>query len=190
MMGKKTTTCSRGQPLRDLRMYYSDEHRYVLAFCAKRANRILLEQHGLCVDPEELMAEGWWRCLRRRPSGDLKRQTIGHTISVMIYYAVHFYLCHNGRTRAGAFPDLDDKEGLDRLSHEAPTPCEWVVLTEDYEGDRQWAHDLLARLDPLARRIVRQRVFQGLSFARIGAREALASSRVHQIYHTALGELR
>jgi hypothetical protein len=82
-----------GRPLKDERMYYSDEHRYLLAFCATKANRFLGYEFHFTVDPEELMEQGWWQCLRRRPPGQLK-PAVKHTIHAMIRWAISFYLLH------------------------------------------------------------------------------------------------
>lgn len=90
MVAYAKTTRGRGRPLTDRRMYYSPDHRYALAFCAKQANRMLWYEHRWHVDSEELMAEGWWRCLRRLTPDQL-RQGMRHTILAMVKYAVEFY---------------------------------------------------------------------------------------------------
>jgi len=82
------------RPLKDLRMYYSDDHRRVAAFCAVRASRILRQRDRRTVDIEELMSEGWWGCLRRCRPDELNR-AIGNTIGYMVEWASHFYRMPN-----------------------------------------------------------------------------------------------
>ena len=105
-----------GRPLKDKRMYYSDEHRFVLAFCAAKANRFLGYQFQFTVDPEELMEQGWWQCLRRRPPGQL-RPAISHTIRAMIRWAISFYLLH----------------GLGSTKTE-----NWLANDESHDNDAWW----------------------------------------------------
>lgn len=97
---------AQGRPLTDLRMYYSDEHRRVLASCAVKANWILWDRAGLHVNPEELMAEGWWHCLRRCPTGNVTH-AIGNTIRAMVEYGLSFYV----RRGWGAGEEMLDQTG-------------------------------------------------------------------------------
>ena len=72
------------RPRTDNRAYWSEDHRYALAFCAGKAQYVL-RRSGIVVDTAELMQEGWWRCMRRVEVTELKLAW-KHTIYSMIEY--------------------------------------------------------------------------------------------------------
>lgn len=65
----------KGAPVRDRRVEYSDDHHFLLVYCAERANEILQARHGFTVPPQELMADGWYYGLRRLKAGELAKAT-------------------------------------------------------------------------------------------------------------------
>jgi hypothetical protein len=65
----------------------SDEHMYLLMFCAKKANACIKTLTGRTMSPQELINEGWWRCVRRVEADDLKK-TISNVISEMVRYGI------------------------------------------------------------------------------------------------------
>jgi len=170
-------------------MHYSDDHRHVLAFCAKQANRILLDRHDLHVDPEELMEEGWWRCLRRQEPGNLK-PAIGHTVTEMVRYAVEFYVARYGRPRAHGFADTEERRAIENLPLSEPGPWERIVETETYDRQRTAARSALHKLDPQARKIIMQRVFRGLPFTRMGREWGESKQTMGNRYNAAMRQLR
>lgn len=175
----------RGKPVRDRRMYYSDEHRYVLAFCARLANRILQDRASVLVDPEELMAEGWWRCLRHREPGDL-RPAIRHTVCVMVHYAVEFYVARYGRPRAHGIVDKEGRLAVENLPLPAPGPWERIVETETYQRQRTFARAALRQIDPRSRKIITQHILHGKPFTRMSREEGVCKETIQLRYHTAM----
>ena len=169
-------------------MHYSGEHRYVLAFCAQRANQILMDRAGLYVDPEELMSEGWWRCLRRRPSGDLK-PAIHNTITVMVRYAVEFYVARYGQPRAHGIADKEERRAIENLPLSAPGPWERIVETETYNRQRTATRAAIRKLDPRARKIITQHVLRGLPFTRLAQERVIPLSTMKDQYSAAINRV-
>lgn len=97
----------RGAPLRDRRVEYSEDHRFLLAFCAKKAKSLIRLMHGYDVPIDELMAEGWYYGLRRLKAGDLRKAT-SNVILIMLRYGRSY------RPRWRQMPEAED-DHADRL---------------------------------------------------------------------------
>jgi hypothetical protein len=121
-----------GRPLRDISMHYSADHERLLRFCAGKANRVLADEMGFRVDRNELMAEGWWQCLRRVPPGALQ-PAIANTIRSMVNYGIAFYVEHNGHPRSRAVSSLEDTDlrALDLLPGHEPDPAYYPALADE-----------------------------------------------------------
>jgi hypothetical protein len=106
-----------GRPLKDKRMFYSEDHRYVLAFCARKAQYVLRNEGCFCYT-EELMTEGWWKCLRRCNTESELRKAISNCIRTMIAYGRWL---HNRPTIDASSKQIDRSqdhvENTDILSH-------------------------------------------------------------------------
>lgn len=76
-----------GRPLKDKRNYWSDDHRYLLAWAAQRTNRWLVRHDCAPMDPWDLMIEGWRRSLRYCRTTEELRQAAGQMFISMMNYA-------------------------------------------------------------------------------------------------------
>lgn len=130
--------------MRDCALHYSEHHRYVLAFCAAKANYILWDRYELHVDPEELMAEGWWSTLRHNQPDDLGRR-IRYTILNMVNYAVSFYLQWNGRARARGILTMTGEDGIDSLPDLGPDPSQRCEIQDTVDFLRRNVRAPVAR---------------------------------------------
>lgn len=149
----------RGRPLVDRRVEYSNDHRWLLAFCAQRANQILSARFGYVVPPEELIAEGWWVCLRRLQEGELNRAT-NNTIRVMIDYGADY------RPRHSPYPWIDTDRDFSLAD---PSPVSSDDPFEALEARDELAV-LLAEMDPTLLAIGMARFGYKMTWAEIGKR--------------------
>jgi hypothetical protein len=83
-----------------------------------------------------LMAEGWWRCMRRVEEDDLKK-AVTNTVRVMVTYALDFYIKRNGLIRAKSLEattlDGDWDQAMNSVLDPLPEPSHLVDLN-DYVG--------------------------------------------------------